>query len=79
MRIALVQQHATEDKARNLTRGEAAIRKAVDQGAAIVCFAELAFEPFHPQRRAQSGFESLAEPVPGPITETVANRDWFPM
>ena len=72
MRIALVQQHATEDKARNLARGEAAVRKAADQGAAIVCFAELAFEPFYPQVPSDGEHKGKAEPIPGPITEKLA-------
>jgi N-carbamoylputrescine amidase len=67
MRIALVQQHATRDRADNLARGLAAFECAARQGARIVGFAELAFEWFHPQRPA--GFAnllSLAEPMDGP-------------
>jgi predicted amidohydrolase len=69
MRIALVQQHATGSKADNLARGLRALETAAREGAALVCFAELAFEPFYPQHRAGSGVRELAEPVPGPTTD----------
>jgi N-carbamoylputrescine amidase len=39
-----------------------------------VCYAELAFEPFYPQYRAREGFEDLAEPIPGPMTDAFAAR-----
>lgn len=71
-RIALVQQEAGPDKQKNVERGLKALESAAAHGAKIVCFAELAFEPFYPQCRARSGFERLAEPVPGPTTEAFA-------
>ncbi|MCK5584763.1 GNAT family N-acetyltransferase [Candidatus Bipolaricaulota bacterium] len=71
MRIALVQQHATSDKAENLARGLKAVREAARQGAKLVCFAELAFEPFYPQRPSDGGHRELAEPIPGPITDAL--------
>ncbi len=69
MRIALVQQEASQDKQHNLERGLEASRRAAGEGAQLVCFAELAFEPFYPQRPASGGEKRLAEPVPGPMTE----------
>jgi predicted amidohydrolase len=69
MRIALVQQRATPDKQANVAAGLAALDHAAANGSNLVCFAELAFERFHPQRPAGTGFASLAEPVPGPVTE----------
>src|SRR5262245_43059880 len=71
-RIALVQQRVSPDKRANVERGLAALESAAANGANIVCFAELAFEPFYPQCRAAAGFEQLAEPVPGPTTEAFA-------
>lgn len=68
MKISLVQQAAGDDKALNLERGLAAAREAAGSGAQVICFAELAFEPFYPQHPAKPGFESLAEPIPGPVT-----------
>ncbi len=74
LRIGLVQQRAGYDKGENLERGLAALTRAAGAGAQVVCFAELAFEPFHPQRPAAPGFSDLAEPVPGPTTEALALR-----
>ena len=72
MRIALIQQHATQDKDANRARGLQAAREAVAQGAQVICFAELAFDPFYPQERAPSNVASLAEEIPGPTTEAFA-------
>jgi N-carbamoylputrescine amidase len=74
MKIALVQQPATEDRKFNLERGLKALDTAADRGADLVCFAELAFERFYPQQRAQPGFEALAETVPGPTTDAFCAR-----
>jgi predicted amidohydrolase len=69
MKIALIQQSASNDKQSNLTRGLEATRTAAASGANVVCFAELAFEPFYPQVPADPDFADLAEPIPGPITD----------
>jgi N-carbamoylputrescine amidase len=74
MRIALVQQHATTDVEENLGRGLDAFDRAAQGGADLVCYAELAFEPFHPQRPAQGDPSRLAQEVPGPVTEAFAAR-----
>ncbi len=69
MKIALVQQHATPDKQDNLKRGLQALETAAANGAKLVCYAELALEPFYPQRMPKENPVDLAEPVPGPVTE----------
>jgi N-carbamoylputrescine amidase len=74
MRIALVQHAASADRAANLERGLAAMDGAAEAGALLVCFAELAFEPFYPQHRAKPGFETLAETVPGPTTDALCRK-----
>ena len=74
MRIALVQQHATHDRDDNLKRGLAALERAASEGADLVCYAELAFEPFYPQKPAGESPENLAQAVPGPISEAFAER-----
>ncbi len=71
-RIALVQMKVGRDKRANVERGLQALEHAAARGAALACFAELAFEPFYPQRPAAPGYEALAEPVPGPTTEAFA-------
>ena len=72
MKIALVQQVATADREHNVRRGLASVERAAREGAEVVAFAELAFELFHPQRPAAANVVSLAEPVPGPLTERFA-------
>ena len=74
MRIALIQQHATDDRDNNLQRGLEAFETAAAGGAELACFAELAFEPFYPQRPAGQNPENLAQPVPGPVTEAFAAK-----
>ena len=70
MKIALIQQKATLNKQHNTKKGLEAARKAASEGANIVAFAELAFEPFYPQRPAGGDIKQLAETIPGPITES---------
>jgi predicted amidohydrolase len=74
IKIALVQQHADVDKAENVARGLRAFEDAARAGAAVVCFAELAFEPFYPQHPAVPGSRGRAEPVPGPTTDAFAAK-----
>lgn len=70
LRIALVQQEATHDKTTNLRRGLQALEAAAAQGAKLVCYAELAFERFHPQHPAGHNVADLAEPIDGPTVAT---------
>jgi N-carbamoylputrescine amidase len=74
MRIALVQQRASENREANRQRGLQALEKAAEQGAQVVCFAELAFERFYPQEPATEEKLQLAEPIPGPTTDLFAAR-----
>lgn len=74
MKIALIQQHATKDKAGNVARGLAALEVAARNGAQLACFAELAFEWFYPQRPAETGFRDLAEPLDGPTVRAFQQK-----
>jgi predicted amidohydrolase len=74
LRIALVQQHATDDPAANRARGEAAFLEAAGAGASVVAFAELAFTRFYPQVPATAASAGLAEPIPGPTTDLFCAR-----
>jgi N-carbamoylputrescine amidase len=74
MKIALVQQRALPDKAANVARGVRALEQAARDGAEVIAFAELAFEPFHPQRPASGDPLVLAEPIPGPITDQFTRK-----
>jgi N-carbamoylputrescine amidase len=72
MKIALVQQAASEDREHNRQRGLKAVRDAAGQGAQVVCFAELAFDRFWPQVPATPERRAFAEAIPGPTTEAFA-------
>lgn len=69
MKIALIQQHATATKSDNVVRGLRAATDAARNGAELICFAELAFEHFHPQKPAGKNALDLAESLPGPTTD----------
>lgn len=73
MKIALIQQSCTKDKQANLERGIQAAEEAAKAGAKILCFAELAFEPFYPQHKDPKDPERLAEAIPGPITQAFSS------
>ncbi len=67
-RIALIQQAADADPARNLESAVAAVGSAAERGAEIVCLPELFCSRYFPQQESAAAFD-LAEPVPGPTTE----------
>lgn len=73
MKIALIQQRALKDRAANRAKGLEALEKAAHQGAQLICFAELAFDPFYPQEPATIDTKDLAEPIPGPTTESFSS------
>ena len=68
MKIALIQQQSTREPNENRRRGLDAVTIAAGQGARMICFSELAFEPFYPQSPATKEKLRLAEPIPGPTT-----------
>jgi N-carbamoylputrescine amidase len=69
MKIALIQQHATEDYEENLKRGIESFHQAASSGAKLIAFAELAFSQFLPQIPSSQESLEKAEPIPGPTTE----------
>lgn len=74
MRIALIQQTASEDNESNIVKGLKNIDKAAEMGAELAVFAELAFTRFYPQYRANKNLSELAEPVPGPTTKKFMDK-----
>ena len=74
MKIALIQQHATRDKASNIARGIESLEQAARSGAQLACYAELAFEWFHPQCPADGDVRTLAEPIDGPLVAAFQRR-----
>jgi N-carbamoylputrescine amidase len=69
-KVGLVQMSMTEDPEANLGKAVARIREAAQQGASLVCLPELFRTQYIGQREDHALFD-LAEPVPGPTTETL--------
>ena len=74
MKIALMQQHAAEDRAENLARALHNMRLAAERGAQMVVFPEVALTRFFPQVRGFSEAADWAEPIPGPTADRIAAR-----
>ncbi len=72
MRIALIQQHAGEDRAENLARALHNMERAAEAGADLVVFPEVALTRFFPQERGFSEAADWAEPIPGPTADRIA-------
>lgn len=68
LRVGLVQQACTDDRAFNLRNSEAGIRQAVADGAQLVMLQELHTGLYFCQHESTDLFD-LAEPIPGPSTE----------
>ena len=69
--LGLVQMRCQTDGDANLDQAVASIREAAGRGAQIVCLPELFRTPYFCQRQDPSLFD-LAEPIPGPSTERLA-------
>ena len=78
MKIALAQQSAGPERAENLARTLAAMEAAARAGADLIAFPEVILDRFFPQYRSEGPFggraRDLAEPIPGPTTERLAER-----
>ena len=70
-RIGLIQMACSQDPNENLAKAEWRIREAAGKGAQIVCVQELFRSQYFCQRENAALFD-LAEPVPGPTTESLA-------
>src|SRR5262249_4066079 len=69
--VGLVQMRCTPDPGANLDRAVAGIREAARKGAQIICLPGLFLRRYFCQR-VQPDLFSLAEPIPGPTTERLA-------
>jgi len=74
LKIALVQQFVTENKKENLDKGLAALEVAASNGAELVAYAELAFEPFYPRCRSDGNHLEIAETIPGDMTDSFCRK-----
>ena len=68
LRVGLVQQHCSEDRAVNLEASIAGIREAARQGAQLVCLQELHTGMYFCQTEDTKRFDQ-AEAIPGPTTD----------
>ena len=71
VRLGLVQMACSPDPVENLAKAIAGVHQAADLGAGIVCLQELFRSQYFCQTEDHANF-SLAEPVPGPSTEALA-------
>jgi N-carbamoylputrescine amidase len=69
-RVGLVQMAMSKDPDENLRAAASWVGKAAKAGAEIVCLPELFRSPYFCQKEDPATFE-LAEPIPGPSTETL--------
>ncbi len=69
--VGLVQMHCEADLAVNLERAINGIHRAAQAGAEIICLQELFRSPYFCQRQNPEVFD-LAEPIPGPSTQRLA-------
>src|SRR5579885_1284603 len=69
-RVGLVQMSCALDPNQNLEKARWKIREAAAQGAQVVCLQEL-FRSQYFCREENAALFALAEPIPGPTTETL--------
>ncbi len=70
----MVQRRNGEDRATNLAAGLRQLDEAARQGANLVVFPELAFEPFFPRLPRGDGPFPPSETIPGPTTDALCAR-----
>jgi N-carbamoylputrescine amidase len=68
--IGLIQDHATPDLQDNIARAEQQVREAARRGAQIVCLKELYHAEYFCKSQQSERFD-LAQPIPGPATDTM--------
>ncbi len=68
--VGLVQMSMTTDPQANLEKAIARVREAAERGATLICLPEL-FRTLYIGQREDHDLFNLAEPVPGPSTETL--------
>jgi N-carbamoylputrescine amidase len=71
LRVGVVQSWGTDDRSTNLERAKAGVLSAAHAGARLVCLQELFAGPYFCQSESPDPFR-LAEPIPGPTTEAIA-------
>ena len=70
IRVGLIQMTCEREPRLNLEKAAARIEQAAARGAQVVCLQEL-YRSWYPCQAEENGNFDLAEPVPGPSTETL--------
>jgi beta-ureidopropionase len=68
---AVIQMSFSTDTEKNVAKGARLIKRAAKEGAEIICLPELATNVYFPFE-IDAKWLKVAEPVPGPSTETIA-------
>jgi beta-ureidopropionase len=68
---ALIQMTFSDDRVKNVDKGANLIAQAAREGAEIICLPELATSIYFPFEISAKWLK-LAEPIPGPSTETIS-------
>ena len=74
MRVALAQLAASPDRTANLARALEVMGEAKQAGADLIAFPEVILDRFFPQLPGDRKALDLAEPIPGPISDRIAER-----
>ncbi len=73
LKVGLIQTHASDDPKENLARQLTLIDQAANKGAQVVCTQELFSSTYFCQEE-DAAFFDLAEEIPGPTTEALAQK-----
>src|SRR5678810_673195 len=68
--VGIIQDDAVDDTAKNVEAAVGRIREAASRGAQIICLKELFNAPYFCKSQQCERFD-LAEPIPGPTTDTM--------
>ena len=71
LKVGLVQMAMSEDKAANIASARRGIADAATRGASVVCLPELFASAYFCQTEDPAHFD-LAEPIPGPTSQAIA-------
>jgi beta-ureidopropionase len=74
VRAALAQLAASPDRAANLARALEVMGEAKQAGADLIAFPEVILDRFFPQVPGDRKALDLAEPIPGPTSDRIAER-----
>jgi N-carbamoylputrescine amidase len=74
LKLALVQMACSDEIESNIAKAVAMIDKAAAAGAQVVALQEIFNSPYFPNRPRDQKYFDLAEPIPGPTVDRVAEK-----